>query len=146
MNAVALTFDSSTREQSVSGRVWVQRLTTAIPSLFLATDAAMKLLKVQAAVDGTVQLGFHESILVPLGIIQAVALILYLLPNTALFGAIIWTGYLGGAVAIHVRLANPLFTHVLSPVYVAVLLWGALWIRDARLRALVPLPLRRNCE
>ena len=73
----------------------------------------------------------------PLGILQLVLLALYLVPRTALLGAVLWTGYLGGAVATHVRVGNPLVSHVLFPVYVAALLWGGLWLRDRRTRALL---------
>ena len=106
--------------------------------LFLTFDASLKLLQVTAAVDSTGELGYQASVLLPLGLIQAVLLLLYLVPRTAVLGAVLWTGYLGGAVATHVRVDNPLFTHILFPVYVAVLLWGGLWLRDARLRALLP--------
>jgi hypothetical protein len=85
------------------------------------------------------QLGFPAHIILPLGIIQAVCLALYLLPRTSILGAILWTGYLGGAIATHVRLDNPLFTHILFPVYLALFLWGGLWFRSAALRTLIPL-------
>jgi len=77
--------------------------------------------------------------ILPLGIIQAVLVVLYVVPRTAVLGAILLTGYLGGAVATHVRVANPLFSHVLFPTYVAAFLWGGLILRDARLRALLPI-------
>jgi DoxX-like family len=109
------------------------------PFLFLLFDASMKVLKLPAAVEGTTQLGYPESVIVPLGVLQLLCLALYLFPRTSVLGAILWTGYLGGAIATHVRLQNPLFTHVLFPIYVAVLLWGGLWLRDDRLRSLVPL-------
>lgn len=69
-------------------------------------------------------------------------LVIYLIPQTSVLGAILWTGYLGGAIATHVRVGSPLFTHVLFPIYVALLLWGGLWLRDDRLRVL--LPIRRH--
>ena len=119
--------------------LWTGRILTAVLSLLLLMDLSMKLFRVPEAVSGTVQLGYAESVLVPLGIIQLVALALYLIPRTAILGAIIWTGYLGGAVATHVRLDNPLFSHILSPVYVGAALWLALWLRDARVRALLPI-------
>ena len=78
-----------------------------------------------------------SSVVVPLGVIELVLLVLYVVPRTALLGAVLWTGYLGGAIATHVRLENPLFTHVLFPVYIAALLWGALWLRDPRTRVLL---------
>jgi hypothetical protein len=106
--------------------------------LFLAMDAAMKVLGVTAAVDGTIALGYSSNVILPLGIVQLVCLVLYAIPRTSVLGAVLWTGYLGGAIATHVRIGNPLFTQILFPVYVAVLLWGGLWLRDRRVRALLP--------
>ena len=122
--------------------LWIGRALSALGVLFLTFDATMKLLRLPMAIDGTTELGYPASVVFPLGIVQVVCLILYLLPRTSAFGAVLWTGYLGGAIATHVRLGNPLLTHVLFPVYVALLLWGGLWLRDARLRALLPLTVR----
>ena len=116
--------------------IWTGRALSALAAVFLLFDASMKLLRVPVAVDGTVQLGYPASVLVPLGIIQIVCLAVYLVPRVAPLGAVLWTGYLGGAIATHVRAESPLFTHVLFPIYVAALLWGGLWMRDARVRAL----------
>ncbi|MGH9458728.1 MAG: DoxX family protein [Thermoanaerobaculia bacterium] len=116
--------------------LWTGRVLSAVAVLFLAMDAAMKLFAAPAAVAGTQQLGYPVSVVVPLGIIQVVCLIVYLVPRTSIFGAVLWTGYLGGAVATHVRLENPLFTHVLFPIYIALLLWGGLWLRDQRMRVM----------
>jgi len=119
---------------SMSGlRVWTGRVLSTIAVLFLAMDATMHLLRPAVAIEGTVKLGFSAGVLVPLGIIQVISLILYLYPRTAPFGALIWTGYLGGAVATHVRIGDQLFTHILMPVYVAALLWGGLALRDRRI-------------
>jgi hypothetical protein len=107
--------------------------------LFLAFDAGIKLLQLSIAVQGTTTLGYPASVVLPLGIVQAICLVLYVMPRTSVLGAVLWTGYLGGAIATHVRLENPLFTHVLFPIYVALLLWGGLWLRDRRLRGLLPL-------
>jgi len=71
--------------------------------------------------------------------VQLVCLAVYLVPRTAVLGAVLWTGYLGGAIATHVRVGNPLFSHVLFPIYVAAFIWGSLWLREPRLRALLPL-------
>lgn len=117
-------------------RVWVGRILTTIAVLFLAMDATMHLLRPAVAVEGTVKLGFSAAVLVPLGIIQVISLILYLYPRTSALGALIWTGYLGGAVATHVRIGDPLFTHILAPVYVAAALWAGLALRDRRIFAL----------
>jgi DoxX-like family len=110
------------------------RVVTAIISVLLAMDAAMKVFMLGPAVEGTAQLGYPSYIVFPLGVIQVVSLVLYLVPRTSVLGAVLWTGYLGGAVATHVRLDNPLFTHTLAPIYVAIMLWGGLWLRDRRLR------------
>jgi hypothetical protein len=106
---------------------------------FLAVDAAGKLLRPAPVVEGTVQLGYPESVIVWLGVIQVVCLVTYLVPRTAVLGALLWTGYLGGAIATHVRVGSPLFTHTLFPIYVAALLWLGLWLRDPGVRALLPL-------
>ena len=121
------------------GTIWTGRTLTALAVLFLIFDATVKLLQLAPAVDATAQLGFKASVLVPLGIIEALCLAAYLVPQTSVAGAILWTGYLGGAVATQLRVGNPLVSHVLFPVYVAALLWGGLWLRRAQLRAVVPL-------
>lgn len=115
------------------------RILSALPALFLLLDAVGKLFKPQPVITGTLELGYGESVILPLGVVLLVSTILYLVPHTAIFGAILLTGYLGGAVATHVRVGNPLFTHTLFPVYFGVLLWAGLYLRDARLRALLPL-------
>jgi hypothetical protein len=122
------------RTQVIAGRVL-----STLGILFLLFDAIGKLVQPPQVIEGTTQLGWPASSLLTLGIIQLVCLIAYVIPRTAVLGAILWTGYLGGAIATHLRLGNPLFTHVLFPIYVALLLWGGLWLRDRRLRALTPI-------
>ncbi|MGH8630096.1 MAG: DoxX family protein [Burkholderiales bacterium] len=119
--------------------LWAGRILSALPALFLLADSAGKFLQPAPVVEGTVKLGYPESVIVPLGIVLLACTALYLIPRTSVLGAILLTGYLGGAVATHVRVGDPLFTHVLSPVYFGVLLWGGLYLREPRLRALVPL-------
>jgi hypothetical protein len=109
-----------------------------LPALFLLLDAAMKLAKPDFVVEATTKLGYSESVIVPLGIVLLTSTVLYLVPRTAVLGAILLTGYLGGAVDAHVRAGEGAF-EVLFPVVFGVLLWGGLYLRDARLRALVPL-------
>jgi hypothetical protein len=118
--------------------LWAGRIMGGLAVAFLAMDAAMKLLRLPVAVEGTTQLGYPAGVVFPLGILQLVCLALYLWPRTAVLGAVLWTGYLGGAIATHVRIGNPLFSHVLFPVYVAALLWGSLWLRNPRVRAVLP--------
>lgn len=118
--------------------IWAGRVLSGLAILFLTFDAAMKVLKLAPAVEGTTQLGYPASVIVPLGVIQVVCLIVYLIPRTSVLGAVLWTGYLGGAIATHVRLSNPLFSHTLFPIYVAAFLWAGLWLRDPRVRAVLP--------
>ena len=117
--------------------VIVGRILSGLAVAFLGFDAVAKLLASPEAVTATAELGWNADLLGPLAAVQLVLLVLYLVPRTAVLGAILWTGYLGGAVATHVRVADPLFSHVLFPTYVAAFLWGGLWLRDARVRAIL---------
>jgi len=119
------------------GMLWTGRVMSTLPALFLLFDGAMKLVKPAPVVEATVELGFPESALVPLGIVLLVSTALYLVPRTAVLGAILLTGYLGGAVATHVHAGHGAF-QTLFPVGFGALLWGGLVLRDERLRALVP--------
>lgn len=129
---------ASDRAPTSAKALWAGRILSGLAALFLLFDAIMKVIAPPAAVEGTVALGYPENILLALGIIQIVCLAAYLIPRTAVIGAVLWTGYLGGAVATHVRVENPLFSHTLFPVYVAALLWMGLWLRDPQLRKLLP--------
>lgn len=125
-----------------AGRLWAARILTAIPVLFLTFDTVIKLVLAGPVAEAMPTLGFPASLARPIGIIELVCLVVYLIPRTSVLGAILWTGYLGGAIATHLRLGNPLLSHTLFPIYIALMLWGALYLRDDRLRAL--LPLRRD--
>ncbi|MBX7062564.1 MAG: DoxX family protein [Pyrinomonadaceae bacterium] len=118
--------------------LWTGRILSALPILFLLMDAIGKLVKPEPVVTGTIALGYNENVILPLGIVLLVCTILYAVPQTSILGAILLTGYLGGAVATHVRIGNPLFTHLLFPVYLGILVWLGLYLRDPRVRALVP--------
>jgi hypothetical protein len=120
-------------------RSWSGNILSAIPTLFLLMDAVGKLFKPEPVVAGTLELGYRETVIVPLGIVLLVCTILYAIPKTSVLGAILLTGYLGGAVATHVRVGSPLFTHMLFPVYLGIFIWLGLYLRDIRLRALAPL-------
>jgi hypothetical protein len=117
---------------------WTGRVLSGLAAAFLLMDAVMKFVKPEPVIKGTVDLGFSENVIVPLGVTLLVSTLLYVFPRTAVLGAILLTGYLGGAVCTHVRVANPLFTHVLFPTYLGALIWGGLLFRDLRLRALLP--------
>ncbi len=118
-------------------RRWAGRILTCIAALFLAFDVAIKLVGAKTAVDGTVQLGYQPHHVLIIGLIGAVCLALYLIPRTAPLGAVLWTGYFGGAIATQLRVDNPLFSHILFPIYVAAIVWGGLYLRDSRVRALI---------
>jgi hypothetical protein len=90
-------------------------------------------------VEATIQLGYPENVILGIGVVLLVCVLLYVIPNNSILGAILLTGYLGGAIATHVRVGNPLFSHTLFPVYIALLIWGGLFLREDRLRALIPL-------
>ena len=122
-------------------QVWTGRVLSGVAVLFLAMDATMKVLQVPAAIEGTTKLGYPAGVLLPLGIIQLACLAAYLIPRTRVLGAILWTGYLGGAVATHVRVQDGAFPMVF-PVIIGSLLWGGLVLRDPRLAALLPLDAR----
>jgi len=127
-----------------SGTMWTGRVLSGVAVMFLIFDSAGKLLEVQPVVDGTKQLGYSPDVVFSLGVTLMSCLVAYLMPRTSVLGAVLLTGYLGGAVATQVRVGSPLFTHVLFPTYVAALLWGGLMLRDARLRAFLPWRDRRQ--
>jgi len=120
-------------------RLWAGRVLSWLAVLFLLFDSTGKLLQVQPVIDGTIQLGYPRDIVFSLGVILLLSVVMYVIPRTSVLGALLLTGYLGGAVATHVRVENPLFSHVLFPTYVAALLWGGLILRDARLRSFLPI-------
>lgn len=118
-----------------NGRLWAGRVLSGTALLFLAVDALGKLLRLAPVVSGTVGLGYPDSSVVPIGVLLLVGVALYAIPRSSALGAIYLTGYLGGAIATHVRVGSPLPTHVLFPVYVAAFVWGGLVLRDPRLLA-----------
>jgi hypothetical protein len=120
-------------------QLWTGRVLSTLGVLFLLMDSIMKLVKPAMVVDTTVKLGYSASVITPLGIVLFTCLALYCIPPTRVLGAILLTGYLGGAVATHVRVGDPLFSHILFPTYIASLLWLGLYLRDPALRAFVPL-------
>jgi hypothetical protein len=118
-------------------RRWLGRVLSGVPVAFLLFDVAIKVAHVQAVTEASEQLGLPDSLSRPLAVILLACIALYLVPRTAVLGAVLLTGYLGGAIAIHARIGDPLPSHTLFPIYVAILLWGGLYLRDARVRAAV---------
>ena len=119
-------------------RLWAGRILSFLPALFLLLDGVMKLVKPAFVVEATVRLGYPERVILGIGIALVVCTLIYLIPRTAVLGAILLTGYLGGAVATHVRAETGWF-EILFPVVLCTLLWAGLVLRDDRLRTLIPL-------
>ena len=117
--------------------LWAGRVISALPVLFFLMDGVMKLVKPPIVVTSTVQLGYPENAIIPIGIVLILCTLLYVIPPTAVLGAILLTGYLGGAVATHVRVGAGVFP-IVFPIIFGVLVWGGLFLRDARIRALIP--------
>lgn len=122
------------------GAFWGGWVMSGLVIAFMLMDATMKLLALPVVLETSGQLGFAGAGMAHgLGVLLLICTVLYAVPQTAILGAILLTGYLGGAVATHVRAGSPLFSHILFGVYLGVLLWGGLWLRDTRVRQLVPL-------
>jgi hypothetical protein len=117
--------------------VWTARTLTGLPVLFLGFDAAMKLISHPEVIAGSARLGLPGQLSPVFGAILAACVALYVVPRTAVLGAVLLTGYLGGAVLVHLRVGDPLLTHTLFPIYVATAAWLGLYLRDARVRALL---------
>ena len=117
--------------------LWAGRILSALGGLFMLVDGVMKLVKPEFVVKATVDLGYSEDVIVPLGIALTISSVLYLIPGTAVLGAILLTGYLGGAVATNVHARQGALS-VLFPVIFGAILWLGLFLRDQRLRALIP--------
>ncbi len=115
--------------------LWAGRIIGALPVLLLVFSATMKFLKPPDVVKGFTHLGYPESLALGLGILELACTIIYLIPRTSVLGAILSTGFLGGAIATHLRIGEPYF----MPVILGVLIWAGLFLRDKRLRALIPI-------
>lgn len=131
-----LTYSENQTTSISAVRLWTSRVFSALPALFLLVDSVMKLFKPAVVVEGTVRLGYSEAVILPLGIVLLACTILYLVPRTAVLGAILLTGYLGGAVATHVRVSEGWFP-ILFPIILGALLWGGLYLRGVRVQALI---------
>jgi len=130
---------ADTQAGSTSNKsLWTGRILSGVGVAFMLFDATIHVMKPAAVIEGFAKLGFPVSVAVPLGIIELVCVVLYLIPRTSVFGAILLTGYLGGAIASQVRIGSPMFSTTLFPIYVALFLWGGLYFRDDRVRALIP--------
>lgn len=118
-------------------KVWTGRVMAGIVILFMLMDSIFKFVTNDAVVEGTTSLGFQVHHLPIMGTLGLLSIILYIIPRTEFLGAILLTAYWGGAIATHVRLDNPLFTHILFPVYLGLLAWGALYLKSEKFRELI---------
>ena len=121
---------------------WMPRAGYALSGLvilFMAMDVTMKLLRLPIVLETTLQLGWPADSAVPLGILLLISTALYAFPRTSVLGAVLLTGYLGGAVATHARIGSPLLSHTLFGVYLGILMWAGLYLRDPRVRSLLPI-------
>ena len=119
--------------------LWAGRILSALAVLFLVFDAVIKVMVIPPVVDAFARLGVPAHLPVTIGILELTLILVYLTPRTSMLGAILLTGFLGGAMMLHLRVGDPLFSHILFPSYIGVMLWGGLFLREGRLRALIPL-------
>ncbi len=127
-----------TTETTSKPMLWTGRVFSGLFVLFILMDLTMKFMGRPEVAQTMTQLGWPTGLSTTLAVILLGCLVLYVIPQTAILGAVLFTGYLGGAMATHVRVGSPLFSHVLFSVYLALFMWGGLWLRDARLRGLFP--------
>lgn len=118
--------------------LWIGRILSGLVVLFLLFDGITKVMRVSYVLAANTQLGLPENLVIPIGITLLVCTAFYVIPQTAFLGAILLTGYLGGAVAIQLRVGHPLFSQTLFPVYFGALVWLSLYLREGRLRPLIP--------
>jgi hypothetical protein len=118
--------------------VWAGRIISGLITAFMIFDAVIHIMKPAPVAEAFAKLNIPLSLAVPLGVIELLCVVLYAIPSTAILGAILLTGYLGGAVAIQLPTGNPFFGEILFPVYIGVFLWGGIYLRDAKLRTLIP--------
>jgi hypothetical protein len=119
-------------------RLWASRIMGGIVILFMLMDSIFKFVPVEEVIKGSTDLGFQVHHLPIMGTLGLISVLLYTFRRTEILGAILLTGYWGGAIATHVRLDNPLFSHMLFPVYLGLLAWGAVWLKNEQLQKLIP--------
>jgi uncharacterized membrane protein YphA (DoxX/SURF4 family) len=127
---------SDTQTHSASRKTrWAGRILSSLAALFLTWDGVIKLMTLAPVAEGMTRLGYPVRLAVGIGILELVCVAAYVIPRTSVLGAVLLTGFLGGAIATHVRVEDPLLTHTFFPIYVSLLIWGGLLLRDDRLRA-----------
>jgi len=132
------TYDLAQPVPISNAAVWTGRVLSGLVVLFLVFDGAIKLIPLDIVIATSQQLRIPVDLARPLGAITLLCTLLYAIPRTSVLGAILLTGYMGGAIYTHLRVESPLFTHTLFGVYLALFIWGGLYLRDPRVRALIP--------
>lgn len=125
-------------EETPKAMRWTGYALTGLSTAFMLFDSIIKIPPLQVVTDTMAQLGYLAHLARPIGVIELVLIVLYVFPRTAVLAAILLTAVMGGAIASHMRLGDPLFSHTLFGVYLGAMIWGGVWFRDARLRSLVP--------
>jgi hypothetical protein len=139
---VTIAQDHAGSHAGSSGALRTGRILSTLVAVSLLLDSIGKLMEVPPVVVGSAELGYPASTVSPIGAILLVCVVTCVIPSTSVLGAVLLTGYFGGAVAAHVRVGDPLLSHTLFPVYAGLFVWGGLFLRDARLRALFPRRIR----
>ena len=131
---------------SESASIWTGRVLSGLVVAFLLVDAGTKLVAPQFAIDNSPPLGWELDVatMYKLAVLLLIPTLLYIWPRTAVLGAVLITGYLGGAIATHFRMESPLFTHTLFGVYLGLMVWGGLWLRHPALRSVFPFDMRKD--
>jgi DoxX-like family len=128
-----------TESAPISGKAqWAGYVLSGLVILFLLLDGTIKLVPIAAVTDSLAQLGYPAELARSLGVLTLVCTLLYAIPRTSVLGAILLTGLFGGAIATHLRVGSPVFSHLLFGLYLGVTMWAGLYLRDARLRTLIP--------
>jgi len=134
----ALNTPFSTPATPTKDRTRLGYAVSSLPVAFLIFDTVIKLVKVGPVVEAFDRMGYPQHLARGIGLLETACLLLYVVPRTSVLGAVVLTGFLGGAISTHLRIGDPLFSHTVFPVYVATLLWAGLFLRDPRVRALNP--------
>jgi hypothetical protein len=137
MTTTSVTFESSNGTQLSKGSLWTARIMGGLVIAFMLVDSIFKFIPNDQVTAGTVELGYQPHHIPVLGALAFISVLLFAIRRTQIIGAILLTGYFGGAIATHVRLDNPLFSHILFPVYLGVLAWGSIWLKNENFRRLI---------
>jgi len=137
MTTSAATIGSTMITSVSKGKLWTARIMGGLVIAFMLMDSIFKLIPNDTVTAGTVELGYQAHHIPVMGVLGLISILLFAFPRTQFLGAILLTGYFGGAIATHLRLDNPLFSHILFPVYLALLAWGSLYLKNENLRRLI---------